>query len=47
MSIESKISSLITAANTKTGKTDADLTSAMQSLVDGYGGGGAPIYRTT
>ena len=47
MSIESKISSLITVANTKTGKTDADLTSAMQSLVDGYGGGGAPIYRTT
>lgn len=47
MSIESKINSLITAANTKTGKTDADLTSAMQSLVDGYGGGGAPIYRTT
>lgn len=35
MSIESKISSLITVANTKTGKTDADLTSAMQSLVDG------------
>lgn len=39
MSVESKINSLITAANTKTGKTDADLTSAMQSLVDGYGGG--------
>ena len=40
MSVESKINSLITAANAKTGKTDADLTSAMQSLVDGYGGGG-------
>lgn len=39
MSVESKINSLITAANTKTGKTDADLTSAVQSLVDGYGGG--------
>ena len=38
MSVESKINSLITAANTKTGKTDADLTSAVQSLVDGYGG---------
>lgn len=47
MSVESKINSLITAANTKTGKTDADLTSAVQSLVDGYSGGGAPIYRTT
>lgn len=40
MSVESKINSLITAANTKTGKTDANLTSAVQSLVDGYGGGG-------
>ena len=39
MSIESKINSLITAANTKTGKTDANLTSAVQSLVDGYGMG--------
>ena len=39
MSVESKINSLITASNTKTGKTDADLTSAVQSLVDGYGGG--------
>lgn len=40
MSVERKINSLITAANTKTGKTDANLTSAVQSLVDGYGGGG-------
>ena len=43
MSIETKINSLIAAANTKTGKTDADLTSAVQSLVDGYGAQ-APKY---
>nr|DAE38877.1 MAG TPA: hypothetical protein [Caudoviricetes sp.] len=41
MSVESKINNLISAANTKTGKTDSDLTNAMQSLVDGYGGGAA------
>lgn len=38
MSIKSKIQSLITAANTKTGESATDLTSAVQDLVDGYGG---------
>ena len=37
MSVKSKIQALITAANAKTGKGDADLTTAVQSLIDGYG----------
>ena len=37
MSIKTKIRSLIAAANAKTGKGDADLTTAVQSLIDGYG----------
>ena len=37
MSVKSKIQALITAANAKTGKSDADLTTAVQSLIDGYG----------
>ena len=37
MSIKTKIRSLIDAANAKTGKGDADLTTAVQSLIDGYG----------
>ena len=36
MSAKSKIQSLITAANAKTGKGDTDLTAAVQSLIDGY-----------
>lgn len=40
MSILSKIQSLITAANAKTGESDATLTDAVQTLVDGYGQGG-------
>ena len=36
MSVKSKIQSLITAANAKTGKGDTDLTMAVQSLIDGY-----------
>ena len=40
MSIYSKLSSLLTAANTKTGESDATLTDAMQTLIDGYGSGG-------
>lgn len=39
MSIKSKIESLITAGNETTGEADTDLTSVVQSLVDGYGGG--------
>lgn len=42
MSLKSKIQALITAANAKTGETDATLTDAVQSLVDGYGGGITP-----
>ena len=37
MSIKTKIRSLIAAANTKTGNHYADLTTAVQSLIDGYG----------
>ena len=37
MSVKSKIQSLITAANAKTGKSDTNLTAAVQSLIDGYG----------
>lgn len=40
MSILSKIQSLITAANNTTGESDATLTDAVQTLVDGYGQGG-------
>lgn len=45
MSIKSKIQSLITAANAKTGETDATLTDAVQTLVDGYGQGGTPVIN--
>ena len=37
MSIKTKIRSLIEAANAKTGNHCADLTTAVQSLIDGYG----------
>ena len=37
MSIKTKIRSLIAAANAKTGNHYADLTTAVQSLIDGYG----------
>lgn len=40
MSLASKIQSLLTAANAKTGGTAADLTEAVQALCDGYGQGG-------
>lgn len=43
MSIYSKLSSLLTAANNKTGESDTTLTDAVQTLIDGYGqGGGTP-----
>lgn len=41
MSIKSKIQALIAAANATTGESDATLTDAVQTLVDGYGQGGA------
>ena len=37
MSVKTKIRSLIEAANAKTGNHYADLTTAVQSLIDGYG----------
>jgi hypothetical protein len=40
VSISSKIQSLITAANSVTGESRTDLTSAVQDLKDGYGQGG-------
>lgn len=40
MSIESKLQALLTASNAATGKTDTTLTDSVQSLIDGYGGGG-------
>ena len=39
MSLASKIQSLIDASNETTGESSTDLTSAVQNLVDGYGGG--------
>ena len=37
MSIKAKMQSLIDAANAETGKSDTDLTTAVQSLIKGYG----------
>lgn len=49
MSVEldsvSRINSLISAANSKTGNTDTDLTTAVQTLCDGFGSGGDPIAK--
>lgn len=49
MSIYSKLNSLLTAANNKTGESDTTLTDAVQTLIDGYGqgGGGVPIETGT
>ena len=44
MTILQKIQSLLTAANTKTGESDATLTDAVQTLIDGYGQGGGSGY---
>ena len=43
MSLQSKVQALIAAANAKTGAADTDLTTAVQRLVDGYGGGATLI----
>lgn len=45
MSIKSKIQALITAANATTGEADETLTDAVQTLVDGYGGGGLDVLK--
>lgn len=39
-SVLSKIRNLINRANSTTGRTDADLTNAVDALIDGYGKGG-------
>lgn len=39
MTLKQKIQSLLTAANTKTEAGDTDLTGAVKTLIDGYGGG--------
>lgn len=38
-SVKAKIQSLINKANSKTGRSDKDMTSAVDALVEGYGGG--------
>lgn len=40
MTVYGKLQALLTAANTKTGESDTDLTAAVQTLIDGYGQGG-------
>lgn len=44
MTTKEKVISLINYANETTGESDADLTSCVKSLVDGYGGGGEEGY---
>lgn len=39
--IYSALSDLLSDANTASGESDTDLSSAVQSLIDGYGGGGS------
>lgn len=41
MAIKQIIQSMIAKSNTVTGKSDANLTSSIQSLIDGYGQGGS------
>lgn len=40
MNVKEKLQAILAAANTTTGETDATLTDAVRSLIDGYGGGG-------
>lgn len=44
-SVYGKIQNLITAANTVTGESDTTLTDAVQTLIDGYGGGGSAVLE--
>jgi hypothetical protein len=39
-SVKTKLQSLLTASNAKTGKSDANLTDAVKTLLEGYGQGG-------
>lgn len=43
-SVAAKLQALITAANATTGKTDTDLTTAVDSLISGFGGGSGLHY---
>lgn len=43
--VKAKIQGLIDAANETTGNTDADLTTAIQSLIAGFGQGGGDSYE--
>lgn len=49
MTLESvgRVASLISAANSVTGKSDADLTTVIQALVDGYGKGAGGLPADT
>lgn len=47
MTILQKIQSLLTAANTKTGESDATLTDAVQTLIDGFRQGGSGYAKKT
>lgn len=42
-SVKTKIQGLIASANAKTGNTDADLTTAVNTLIDGFGQGGVEL----
>lgn len=44
-SVKTKLQSLITASNAKTGKSDANLTDAVNTLLEGYGQGGGGIIE--
>ena len=46
-SVKSKIRGLIDKSNAKTGHTDADLTTAVNTLIDGFGQGGASLPTLT
>lgn len=46
-SVINKINGLIATANAKTGRSDVELTSAVNALVDGYGQGGGGIIDVT
>lgn len=47
MNVKEKLQALLTASNATTGETDTTLTDAVQSLIDGYGGGGFPAELIT
>ena len=42
-SVKTKIQNLITSANNTTGQSDGDMTSAVESLISGFGGSGIPV----